>query len=193
MRRGCLTLQLTSPGEEKFFYWLLTTVYCLLLLNFEHELAELRARLHEFVRAPGVGERERPVYDSANLPALDELQGVEQFGLRPHERAEQVEVAVEDLSQVRARVVAARRAARDEPPVLLQGHNRACPRRRARVLEDDINALLARKTPHLLRPVLARVVDDLIRAERARLPQLLLRACGRDDARTAQARYLNPD
>src|SRR5947207_600870 len=81
-------------------------------LDFEHELAELRARLHEFVRAAGVGERERSVYDGANLPALDELHGVEQFGLRAHEGAEQVEVPVEDLSQVRARVEAARRAAR---------------------------------------------------------------------------------
>src|SRR5204862_255179 len=83
-----------------------------LLLDFEHELAELRALLHEFVRAPRVGERERSVYDGANLPALDELQGVEQYGLRSHERAEQVEVSVEDLPQVCARVVAARRAAR---------------------------------------------------------------------------------
>ena len=47
----------------------------------EHEFAELCAILHQFVRAPGFGERQRPVDDGANPAALDELHRIEQFGL----------------------------------------------------------------------------------------------------------------
>src|SRR5947209_12600776 len=102
-------------------------------------------------------------------------------------------MAIENLPQICARIVAARRAAGDDAPAFRERTDRTGPRRRARMLKHNINAALLGQTPHLARPIRVRVVDDFIRTERTRLRKFLIRACSCDYTRAAQLRDLYAD
>ena len=95
------------------------------------------------------------------------------------------------MPQVRARIKAAGRAARHQPPTLLERQNRARPGRFARVLEHDINATALRQSLDLLRPIVHRIINRFISAEFARFRKFLIRpGCG-DHARAQQFRDLD--
>ena len=108
-------------------------------LRHKHELAELRAVLHQLVRASGVGERERAVNDGANLPALDEFHRVEQLRLRTHEGAEQVQVPVsrEEVRVEREPITDANRDAAYSGPAISEEEHEVTLRAERPVVETE--------------------------------------------------------
>src|SRR4051812_15700183 len=94
------------------------------------------------------GERQDFRDDGLELSALDVAQDLEELALRAHRRAEERELLVEEVAQVGDCVVARGRAAGDETPAGGEREDGFFPRGFSDVLEDDVDAALARELLH---------------------------------------------
>ena len=96
------------------------------------------------MRLPRLADRQHLIHHRSNLSLAYEFQRLEQLSFRTHKRSEQRQMAKKNLAQIGARVETARRTASHEPAVVFELADRAGPRRRARVLDHDIDAFSIR-------------------------------------------------
>src|SRR2546428_13295650 len=158
------------------------------LADAQHDLPEVRARLHQAMRLGRRGERQ-DAGDRGAQPARGERgtearpEALHDPGLLPdraaaQRRADEREPADQKLRQVHLALGAAHEADHDEPPA---GRERGQVLREiggADVVEDDVDAAPAGWLAGPGAEVLATVVDGGRRAERHALPALLLAAGG---------------
>ena len=107
----------------------------------EDDLAEMLARFEAAMRLGGLGERiDVRSTTGRSSPAKKNCAARSNSRLAAHVRAKQRELADEQDAQVDPRVVAGGGAAGDQPAAARQALEAAIPRRRADVLDDDVDA-----------------------------------------------------
>jgi len=67
-------------------------------LGNQDQFPKLRAVFHHLMSFPGFGEWQRTIDYRANMTALDELYGRDQFRFRSHHRSKNCEVAIENVA-----------------------------------------------------------------------------------------------
>src|SRR4051812_36781045 len=116
----------------------------------------------------GLGQGHGSVHDWLETTAADQVEDGKEVTFWAHGRAQDLELAEEDVTQVGARVPAAGGAAGDDASVARGGEDELLPDLGADVLEDDVDPALAGEPLDLGDEILRRVVDGLVGAERAR-------------------------
>src|SRR5205085_7755167 len=106
----------------------------------ESNLPKLRAILYQLVRLTRLAEGQHTIHHRTNLTLRHKLHRLEQLRLRTHKRTQQRQMPIKHLPQISARIETTRRAARHQTSVILECRNRSGPRRRASVLDHNIDA-----------------------------------------------------
>src|SRR5947209_6505453 len=115
----------------------------------------------------GLDQGHDSVDDWLETTGANEVDDGEQITLWAHGRAEDLELAEEDVTKVGARVPAAGGAAGDDASAARERQDQLRPHLGADVLEDDVDAALVGEALHFGDEILGRVVDGLVGAERA--------------------------
>jgi hypothetical protein len=125
-------------------------------------------------------QRQRRVHDRPQPPGGDVAEHGQERGLAAHRRAQDLDLAEEDVAQIDRRGEAGGRAAGDDPAAVAHRADRLLEHLAADVLDHDIDAALAGERARHLGEVGAAVVDRDVGAQPARRRELVVAADRRD-------------
>src|SRR5258708_24261725 len=136
------------------------------------------------------GQREDAVDDGLEASGGHEAHDAVEFGVGAHIGAEERKLAAEEEPQVDLGIVAGGGAAGYQAAAEGKTGEAVVPGSRPDVLEDDVDAALARDTADFITDFLSFAIDEMVGAELLFLLQFFLRARRRRDARRAPLRNL---
>src|SRR5688572_23945654 len=157
----------------------------------EHHLAERLAALEGAVAVGGARQRQRAIHDRLEPARRDVAQHGEQVRLAAHRRAEDLDLAEEDVAQIDRGLETGRRAARDDAPAVAHRLDARGEHLAADVLDHGVDAALAGLGAAHGGEVGGGVVDADIGTKRLRALELGGAARRGDHARAVELRDLD--
>jgi hypothetical protein len=147
------------------------------------------ARRQEVLRTSGILEREHRLDRRRIDPALaEQVQHLPQLAAGAVARADDRELAGEDVDQVELGARARGGAAEHDPPLVRERAQRVPEDGLADVVDDQVDAVPARQPPHLVRPARPGVVERVLDAGGERAPAFVLGRRRREHTRAGEAR-----
>src|ERR1700722_1386397 len=139
-----------------------------------------------------LGERDFRI-DHRQKPRGHLVEAVADIAHRSAERSEDAILLQIELEKIDGRRLSGRRAAGDEPAAALEAQERAVERIGTDMLENDVDALLARELAHHAFETVRSVIDDVIGTERFCFRRFRVVAHGGDDRAADRLRHLDRD
>ena len=160
-------------------------------LGFQHDLPEGGALFNQLVTLSGIFQGNDTIDDRLELPAKHAFHDVQKVALAAHGGSHHLDLAEENLAEIRLRGKTRRRATCEHSAAAASGAQALYPSVCANVIDDDVDATLTGEIADLLIEFFLCVIDQEIGAQRARAFQLLVCAGGRVHAASHHFRDLN--
>src|SRR5262249_34354084 len=142
----------------------------------EHQFTKHVAALDQLVPAPRFGQRQYLVDDGFQLATENAFHDVEEFALGSHGRTDNLNLSVEDMTQIRLWGESGRRAASQYPAAFSRRPQRSHPGVVADVIYHDVHSTPGGDVANALVEFLILVVDQNVCPERLGLLQLFVGA-----------------
>ena len=147
----------------------------------EDDLAKVFAFFEIGVGGDAIVQRPNLVDHRLETPLSDELEDGSQFVLGTHVRAEDGQLASEEVAEVELGVIAGGAPAGDQASADGEGFYTFVPSGRADVFEDDVHAMIVGEAADFFRDVHDAVVNHLIGTNVPGLLEFFVAARGGDD------------